>query len=100
MELQGLKHAVETQGLNCGELAKAVGVSKTHMSRLMTMSSGASIETAVKLAQELNVSVADLLEAPKLVGLIKQLLEEVSAYNQFAKKAYEESGVLFPDITR
>ena len=82
------------KGLMLGELADLVGISKGYMSQLETGTPGANptLEVLKRIADELDVTIADLLGAPKTQARLEMpedlpagLLELVAEYRKAGK---------------
>ena len=100
MFLTGLKQVLRTQGVTCGELATMTGISKTHISRLSSLSSGTTRDTVIKLSDALDVSVDSLVHKPNVYELIAKVLDEIKAYKDLSERVLQEHGIVMHDITK
>lgn len=62
---QRLRREREKAGLSLAQLAQATGISKAYIVRLETQPSNPSLELLARLAEALDVTIADLLGGPR-----------------------------------
>lgn len=82
-------------GLSLGQLSQATGISKAHLVRLETKPANPSLELLRRIAEALDVTIADLVGGPKLVYR-SATDEEVPA----SLKAFADSAHLKDDEVR
>jgi transcriptional regulator with XRE-family HTH domain len=63
---QNIRTQRERAGLSLSQLSQATGISKAHLVRLETKPANPSLELLRRIAEALNVTIADLVGGPKL----------------------------------
>ena len=62
-----VREVMTLRGTTITELAEAVGMSRPGLSRVLSGAEGISLSRAERIADEINISLADLLNSEKII---------------------------------